>query len=78
MQLNNLLLDDIQMFEPKPTFIFTDQKRQVAIEVCTLSPSSVAFNFIDLDINSWLTGFNADLHGLAKNTIDKHDPNCKK
>lgn len=79
MNLDNLLLDDIQMFGPKPTSIFTDAKGhqgQIVIETGTL----VWLNSIyreDLNNNNYETGFNTDLHTVAKEIMDSHDSNYK-
>jgi hypothetical protein len=79
MNLDNLLLDDIQMFGPKPTSIFTDAKGhqgQIVIETGTL----VWLNSIyreDLNNNNYETGFNTDLHTVAKEIMDGHDSNYK-
>lgn len=79
MNLDNLLLDEIQMFGPKPTSIFTDAKGhqgQIVIEAGTL----VWLNSIyqeDLNVNDYETGFVTDLHRIAKDIMDNHNPNYK-
>lgn len=79
MNLDNLLLDEIQMFGPKPTSIFTDAKGhqgQIVIEAGTL----VWLNSIyqeDLNANNYDTGFVTDLHRIAKDIMDNHNPNYK-
>ena len=76
---DNLLLDTISMFGPKPTSIFTDQKGhqgQIAIEAGTLVWLNSIYN-VDLTTNTYETGFNTDLHEIAKQVTDSHDPNYK-
>ena len=79
MHLDNELLDDIAMFGPKPTSIFTDTKGhqgQIAIETGTLIWLNSLYK-IDLESNRYNTGFNTDLHALAKTIMDEHDSNYK-
>ena len=79
MYQENLLLDTITIFGPKPTSLFTDQKGhqgQIAIETGTLVWLQSIYN-IDLTTNTYETGFNTDLHDIAKQVTDSHDSNYK-
>jgi len=79
MNLDNELLDDITMFGPKPTSIFTDAKGhqgQIAIETGTLIWLNSLYQ-VELETNTYNTGFNTDLHGLAKQIMNEHDSNYK-
>ena len=79
MNLDNELLDTITIFGPKPTSLFTDQKGhqgQIAIEAGTLVWLNSIYN-IDLTTNTYETGFNTDLHDIAKQVTDSHDSNYK-
>lgn len=80
MKQDNLLQDDIEMFGPKPISIFTDQKGhqgQIVIEAGTLLWLNSIYG-VDLSTNSYQTGFNTDLHGLAQQISNAHDPNYAK
>lgn len=77
MKQDNLLQDEIAMFGPKPTSIFTDTKGhqgQIVIETGSLVWLSSIYN-VDLSTHNYNTGFNTDLHQLAKQIVDDHDPN---
>jgi len=79
MYEENLLQDTISLFGPKPTSLFTDQKGhqgQIAIETGTLVWLQSIYN-VDLLTNTYETGFNTELHDLAKDVTDNHDPNYK-
>ena len=77
MNQDNLLSDNIDMFGPKPTSIFTDDKGhqgQIAIETGTLLWLNSIYN-VDLDVNTYETGFDTDLHEIAKDIMESHDIN---
>lgn len=79
MNQDNLLLDDIAMFGPKATSIFTDQKGhqgQIAIETGTLLWLNSIYK-VDLNNNTYETGFDTDLHEIAEEIINQHNPNYK-
>jgi len=79
MNQDNLLEDNIAMFGPKPTSIFTDQKGhqgQIAIEAGTLVWLSSIYQ-VDLNTNSYETGFNTDLHILAEQIMIDHNSEYK-
>ncbi|MBS2211278.1 hypothetical protein KEM09_07695 [Carboxylicivirga mesophila] len=79
MQQHDLLSDDITMSGPKATSIFTDYKGhqgQIVIETGTLLWLNSIYN-VDLSTNTYETGFNTDLHEIAKQIMDSHDPNYK-
>ena len=79
MKQDDLLLDNIAMLGPKPTSIFTDDKGhqgQIIIETGTLLWLSGIYN-IDISTNTYQTGFNTDLHEIAKQIFDSHDVNYK-
>ena len=67
------------MFGSKPTSIYTDDKGhqgQIIIETGTLLWLSGIYN-IDISTNTYQTGFNTDLHEIAKQIFDIHDVNYK-
>ena len=77
MQLNETLLDEITLFGPKETSIFTDQKGhqgQIVIETGTLIWLSKIYN-VNLQTNNYSTGFKTDLHYVAQEIIENHDSN---
>ena len=79
LKLDNQLLDDISMFGPKSSSIFTDQKGhqgQIVIETGTMIWLNSIYN-VDLSSFIYDTGFNTDLHAIAQDIIDTHDSNYK-
>jgi len=79
MKEDDLLLDDIEVFGPKPTSLFTDSKGhqgQIVIETGTLLWLNSIYD-VDLSTNTYETGFNTDLHEIAKQIMDNHDPSYK-
>jgi len=79
MNLNNELLDDISMVGPKSSSIFTDEKGhqgQIVIETGTLVWLEAIYD-VDLNTNSYETGFTTDLHSIANEIISNHDSNYK-
>lgn len=79
MRQDSLLLDDIEFMGPKANSLFTDQKGhqgQIAIETGTLLWLNSIYH-VDLSTNTYETGFNTDLHEIAKQITDSHDPNYK-
>ena len=79
MNRDNELLDDIARFGPQPTSLFTDNKghqgniiRETGSLLCLSSIYGV-----DLSTFSYETGFNTDLHQIAKQITDSHDSNYK-
>ena len=79
MNQEGLLLDEIEMFGPKPTSIFTDEKGhqgQIVIETGTLVWLEAIYN-VDLNTNSYETGFTTDLHSIANEISSNHDSNYK-
>ncbi len=79
MNQDGLLLDNISFMGPKPTSIFTDNKGhqgQIVIETGTLIWLNSIYN-VDLSTNTYETGFNTDLHAVAKQIMDSHDSNYK-
>lgn len=80
MYQDSSLLDNIDFMGPKETSLFTDQKGhqgQIIIETGGLIWLSSLYN-VDLNSNNYQTGFNTDLHQVAQNIMNKHDPNYKK
>ena len=80
MQLDDLLLDEIELFGPKPTSIFTDPKGhqgQIVIEAGTLIWLNSIYNE-ELSGNNYETGFNTDLHSIAEDIMNSHDSDYKK
>ena len=79
MQQDELLLDEIELFGPKPTSIFTDDKGhqgQIVIETGTLVWLASIYGD-DLNSNEYVTGFETDLQGLATQIMNDHDDNYK-
>lgn len=73
------LLDSINYFGPQATSLFTDAKGhqgQIIVEAGTLMWMKGIYQ-VDLGTNSYQTGFNTDLHGLADQIMNDHDPNYK-
>ena len=80
MQLDDLLLDEIGLFGPKPTSIFTDSKGhqgQIVIEAGTLIWLNSIYNE-ELSSNNYEIGFNTDLHSIAEDIMNSHDSDYKK
>ena len=80
MQIDNLLLDEIQLFGPKQISIFTDPKGhqgQIVIETGTLIWLSSIYEE-DLNTNGYETGFNTNLHSVADDIMSGHDLNYKR
>ena len=74
MQQDELLADDIDLFGAKPTSIFTDAKGhqgQIVIEAGTLVWLASIYGD-DLILNTYDTGFQTNLHGIAIEIMDNH------
>ena len=79
MQKDDLLLDDILLFGPRETSIFTDNKGhqgEIVRETGGLIWLNSIYN-INLNTNNYITGFNSDLHTLARQITDNHNPNYR-
>lgn len=79
MNLDNLLLDEIEMSGAVETSIFVDPKGHQG-EIVKQTGGLVWLNSlydIDLSTNTYETGFNTDLHEIAKQITDSHDSNYK-
>lgn len=79
MNLDNELLDDISMFGPKSSSIFTDEKGhqgQIVIETGTMIWLNSIYN-VDLSSFNYDTGFTTDLNSIAQDIIESHDSNYK-
>jgi hypothetical protein len=79
MNIDGLLLDDIDMFGALETSIFTDSKGHqgdIVRETGGLTWLNSIYH-VDLNTNAYETGFNTDLHQIAKQITDNHDPNYK-
>jgi len=79
MNLDNELLDDISMVGPKSTSVFTDEKGhqgQIVIETGTMIWLNSIYD-VDLSSFNYDTGFTTDLHAIAQDIINDHDPNYK-
>ena len=79
MKIDNELLDDISMFGPKSSSVFTDEKGhqgQIVIETGTMIWLSSIYN-MDLSSFNYDTGFITDLRAIAQDIIDSHDSNYK-
>ena len=79
MNLDGLLLDDIDMFGARETSIFTDPKGHQG-DIVRETGGLIWLNsvyHVDLTTNTYGTGFNTDLHEIAKQITDNHDSNYK-
>ncbi len=79
MKLDGSLLDQIEMFGPRPSSVFTDAKGHqgdIVRETGGLVWLNSIYN-VDLNTNTYETGFNTDLHEIAKHITDNHDSNYK-
>ena len=73
------MLDDIDMFGARETSIFTDSKGHqgdIVRETGGLIWLNSIYN-VDLNTSTYETGFNTDLHEIAEQITDNHDPNYK-
>ena len=80
MQVDDLLLDEIELFGPKPTSIFTDSKGhqgQIVIETGTLIWLNSIYSE-ELSSNNYETGFNTNLHFIAEDIMNSHNSNYKR
>ena len=79
MNIDGLLLDDIDMFGTRETSIFTDPKGHQG-DIVRETGGLIWLNSIyhvDLNTNTYETGFNTDLHEIARQITDNHDSNYK-
>jgi hypothetical protein len=79
MNIDGLLLDQIDMFGPRETSIFTDEKGHQG-DIVRETGGLVWLNSIygvHLRTNDYDTGFSTDLHTIAEDIIDLHDPDYK-
>lgn len=80
MKLDGQLSDDIDYFGPIETSLFTDDKGhqgQIIRETGSLLWLSSIYG-VDLSTHEYDTGFNTDLHAVAKEIVDNHDPEYQK
>ena len=80
MQESDQLVDDITLSGPKATSIFTDEKGhqgQIVIETGTLVWLSSIYG-VDLSANTYDTGFDTDLHAIALQIMEGHDPDYQR
>ncbi len=76
MKQDGLLLDSIDITGPSATSLFTDAKGhqgQIIVETGTLIWMKSIYRE-NLGTNSYPTGFKTDLHGLADQIMNNHDP----
>ena len=79
MNIDGLLLDQIDMFGSSAYSIFVDSKGHQG-EIVKKTGGLVWLNSIynvDLSTFNYETGFNTDLHEIAKQIMDNHDSNYK-
>ena len=79
MNIDGLLLDQIDMFGPRETSIFTDQRGHQG-DIVRETGGLVWLNSIygvHLRTNDYDTGFSTDLHTIAEDIMDLHDPDYK-
>jgi len=76
---NDLLLDDVSLFGSYDDSIFTDAKGHQG-KIVVYTGALVWLNGLygaNLRTNEFDTGFNTDLHTIAEEIMDLHDPNYK-
>jgi len=76
---NDLLLDDVSLFGSYDDSIFTDAKGHQG-KIVVYTGALVWLNGlygVNLRTNEFDTGFNTDLHTIAEEIMDLHDPNYK-
>jgi len=76
MKQDGLLLDSVSLSGPSATSLFTDAKGhqgQIIVEAGTLMWMKGIYRE-DLGTNSYSTGFTTDLHALADQIMNAHDP----
>jgi len=79
MNIDGLLLDEINMFGERETSIFTDSKGHQG-DIVREAGGLIWLNSlyeVDLSTSTYETGFNTDLHEIAKRITDNHDSNYK-
>ena len=79
MQIDGLLLDQIDMFGSSASSIFVDSRGHQG-EIVKNTGGLIWLNSIydaDLSTYTYETGFNTDLHEIAKKIMDSHDSNYK-
>ena len=79
MYQNDVLLDDISLFGSFESAIFTDAKGHQG-EIIAYTGTLIWLNAIygvHLRTNDFDTGFNTDLHTIAEQIMDNHDPHYK-
>jgi hypothetical protein len=80
MHENELLLDDIVFMGPYQNALFTDDKGHQGKLIITTG-ALMWLNGIyneDLETNDFDTGFQTDVHAIAKTEMANHDPNYKR
>ena len=79
MNIDDELIDQISRFGPKATSLFVDDKGHqgdIIIETGSLLWLKSIYN-IDLNTNTYETGFNTDLHEIANDINNNHDAEYK-
>ena len=77
MHQDNLLLDDVSFMGPLESSLFTDEKGhqgEIITQTGTFMWLKAIYN-VDLSTNDFDTGFNTDLHEVAEDAMNSHDPN---
>lgn len=80
MKMDGELLDDIDYFGPIETSLFTDDKGHQG-QIIRETGSLVWFSSIygmNLSTYDYDTGFNTDLHAVAKDIVNSHDPEYRR
>ncbi len=80
MKQDGQLLDEIEYFGPKATSLFTDPKGhqgQIIEEAGTLLWLRSLYG-VDLSTFVYDTGFQTDLHSIAQQIADNHDPDYRR
>ena len=76
---NYLLIDEVSLFGSYDDSIFTDAKGHQG-KIVVYTGALVWLNGlygVNLRTNEFDTGFNTDLHTIAEEIMDLHDPNYK-
>ena len=79
MKIDNELLDNITLFGSSINSVFTDDKGhqgQIVLRTGGLIWLNSIYN-VDLSTYNYEIGFNTDLHGIAIQITDNHDPNYR-
>ena len=79
MNTDNELLDDISRFGPQATSLFVDVKGHQGDIIREAGSLVWLYSLYGVNLSSFIydTGFNTDLHKIATQIVESHDPNYK-